>query len=229
MDHCPGVGRSSSRFSRYINQPERRWAEPNAPSSPWARDLSRRWHRRPGAQGAACPHFRCFQWSKSFAGSAALSGLLVSQSFVLELMPPQRPRLPIGATCCLAGRFSLPVETLLTLTGRLTRTTRQANHAPPSEAPLCSKSVSCELGFIETTKPTGGTQHREYSGGPTNGQAAVCRRRLAAKAKPRPEGGLNAFFFSPIASSFFSGASSSLPNRALRPPHQLHPEPSPPP
>ena len=49
-------------------------------------------------------------------------------------------------------------------------------------------AVSCELGLIETTEPTGGTQHREYWGGPTNGQAAACRRRLAAKAKPRPQG-----------------------------------------
>ena len=39
--------------------------------------------------------------------------------------------------------------------------------------------VSCELGLKETTEPTGGTQHREYWGGPTNGQAAACRRRLA--------------------------------------------------
>ena len=37
--------------------------------------------------------------------------------------------------------------------------------------------VSCELGLIETTGPTGGTQHREYWGGPANGQAAACRRR----------------------------------------------------
>ena len=29
-------------------------------------------------------------------------------------------------------------------------------------------SVSCELGLKETTEPTGGTQHREYGGGPTN-------------------------------------------------------------
>ena len=28
-------------------------------------------------------------------------------------------------------------------------------------------AVSCELGLIETTGPTGGTQHREYWGGPT--------------------------------------------------------------
>ena len=37
--------------------------------------------------------------------------------------------------------------------------------------------VSCELGLIETTEPTEGTQHSEYWGGPTNGQAAACRRR----------------------------------------------------
>ena len=43
-----------------------------------------------------------------------------------------------------------------------------------------SRAVSCELGLIETTEPTEGTQHREYWGGPTNGQAAACRRRLAA-------------------------------------------------
>ena len=43
-------------------------------------------------------------------------------------------------------------------------------------------SVSCKLGLIETTEPTGGSQHRdrEYWGGPTNGRAATCRRRLAA-------------------------------------------------
>ena len=41
--------------------------------------------------------------------------------------------------------------------------------------------MSCELGLIETTEPTGGTQKGEYLGGPTNGQAAACRRRLAAK------------------------------------------------
>ena len=72
--------------------------------------------------------------------------------------------------------------------------------------------VSCELGLIETTGPTGGTQHREYWGGPTNGQAAACRRRLAAKAKPRPRGGLDASFVSPTATSFSSGASSSPPS-----------------
>ena len=41
-------------------------------------------------------------------------------------------------------------------------------------------AVSCELGLKETTEPTGGTQQGEYWGGPTNGQAAACRRRLAA-------------------------------------------------
>ena len=40
--------------------------------------------------------------------------------------------------------------------------------------------MSCELGSKETTGPTGGSQHREYWGGPTNGRAAACRRRLAA-------------------------------------------------
>ena len=45
---------------------------------------------------------------------------------------------------------------------------------------LTDYAVSCELGLIETTGPTGGTQHREHWGGPTNGQAAACRRRLAA-------------------------------------------------
>ena len=35
--------------------------------------------------------------------------------------------------------------------------------------------VSCELGLIETTEPTGGTQNREHWGGPTNGRAAACR------------------------------------------------------
>ena len=48
--------------------------------------------------------------------------------------------------------------------------------------------MSCELGFKETTEPTGGTQNREHRGGPTNGRAAACRRRLAAKAHPRPTG-----------------------------------------
>ena len=28
--------------------------------------------------------------------------------------------------------------------------------------------MSCELGLKETTEPTGGSQHREYWGGPTN-------------------------------------------------------------
>ena len=39
--------------------------------------------------------------------------------------------------------------------------------------------MSCELGLKQTTGPTGGTQHREHWGGPTNGRAAACRRRLA--------------------------------------------------
>ena len=43
----------------------------------------------------------------------------------------------------------------------------------------CLLSHGRELGLIETTEPTGGTQHREYWGGLTNGQAAACRRRLA--------------------------------------------------
>ena len=53
--------------------------------------------------------------------------------------------------------------------GWLTRSTQQANHH--------RVAVSCELGLKETTAPTGGSQHREYWGGPTNGQAAACRRR----------------------------------------------------
>ena len=51
-------------------------------------------------------------------------------------------------------------------------------------------AVSCELGLKETTEPTGGTQHREYWGGPTNGQAAACRRRLATAVKPLGAGAL---------------------------------------
>ena len=36
--------------------------------------------------------------------------------------------------------------------------------------------VSCELGLKETTEPTGGTQLREYWGGPTNGQSVFSLR-----------------------------------------------------
>ena len=57
-------------------------------------------------------------------------------------------------------------------------------------------------------------------GGPTNGRASACRRRLAAKAKPRPQGRASSFIFH-LASFYFSfGASSSPTNRALRPHHQ---------
>ena len=38
-----------------------------------------------------------------------ISGLLVSRPTAVELMPPQRPRLPIGATLCSARRPSLSV------------------------------------------------------------------------------------------------------------------------
>ena len=40
--------------------------------------------------------------------------------------------------------------------------------------------MSCELGSIKRTGPTGGSQHREHWGGPNNGWAAACRRHLAA-------------------------------------------------
>ena len=55
----------------------------------------------------------------------------------------------------------------------------QKNDRPDGKIPNGSvtPSVSCELGLIETTEPTGGTQKGEYWGGPTNGQAAACRRR----------------------------------------------------
>ena len=44
---------------------------------------------------------------------------------------------------------------------------------------------------------------RRVRGGPTNGRANAFRRRrrLAAKAKPRPRGGLGASFVSPIATA----------------------------
>ena len=50
--------------------------------------------------------------------------------------------------------------------------------------------VSCELGLKETTGPTGGTQKGECRGGPTNGQAAACRRRLQRleEVPTRPKG-----------------------------------------
>ena len=50
--------------------------------------------------------------------------------------------------------------------------------------------MSCELDLIETTKPTGGTQNRGHWGGPTNGRAAACRRRLATAVKPLDAGAL---------------------------------------
>ena len=42
--------------------------------------------------------------------------------------------------------------------------------------PFICDSVSCELGLKETTEPTGGTQHREYWGGPANGQPFMLGR-----------------------------------------------------
>jgi hypothetical protein len=45
------------------------------------------------------------------------------------------------------------------------------------QAPPTRRAVSCELGLKEATGPTGGTQHREYWGGPANGRAVACRRR----------------------------------------------------
>ena len=49
--------------------------------------------------------------------------------------------------------------------------------------------MSCELVLkqtAETNPPTGGTQHREYWGGPTTGRANTCRRRLAAVELAEP-------------------------------------------
>ena len=90
------------------------------------------------------------------------------------------------------------------------------------DLPHGKTTLSFELGLKETTGPTGGTQKGECKGGPTNGQAAACRRRLAAKAKPRPQGRASSFIFH-LASFYFSfGASSSPTNRALRPHHQPH-------
>ena len=63
-------------------------------------------------------------------------------------------------------------------------------------------------------------------GVPTNGRANACRRRLAAKATPAPGGWHRTSFVRPISSTFFFEPSSSPPNRALRPHHQLHPDPS---
>ena len=89
---------------------------------------------------------------------------------------------------------------------------------------LRTKALSCELGCKETTEPTGGSQRREYWGGPTNGRAAACRRRLAAKATPAPGGWHNTSFARPISSTFFFEPSSSPPNRALRPHDPIHPD-----
>ena len=61
---------------------------------------------------------------------------------------------------------------------------------------LCC-ALSCELGLKESTGPAGGTQKGEHRGGPTSDRAVACRRRLAAKAKPRPGGGLGASFVLP--------------------------------
>ena len=53
--------------------------------------------------------------------------------------------------------------------------------------------MSCELGLKETTEPTGGTQNREYWGGPTNGRAAAPQRRgqPALRVSTAAQTGLN--------------------------------------
>ena len=46
--------------------------------------------------------------------------------------------------------------------------------------------MRCELGLKETTGPTGDSQYIDYQGGPTNGRATACRRRLAASLSEGP-------------------------------------------
>ena len=99
-------------------------------------------------------------------------------------------------------------------------------HRPPPRKPTalrpsncvcnCCSKVSCELGSIETTEPTGGTQKGEYWGGPTNGQAAACRRRLRRleEVPTRPKGrwlAPSVHHISAISSSDFS----TLPQRGI--------------
>ena len=50
-----------------------------------------------------------------------------------------------------------------------------AIHQPLNRLP----AVSCDIGLIETTGPSGGTQKRECWDGPTNHRAAACRHHLA--------------------------------------------------
>ena len=59
-----------------------------------------------------------------------ISGLLVSRPTAVELMPPQRPRLPIGATLCSARRPSLSIF-LATAASPATTTTAAASASTP--------------------------------------------------------------------------------------------------
>ena len=92
-----------------------------------------------------------------------------------------------------------------------------------------NRALGFELGLKETTGPAGGSQHREYWGGPTNDRAAACRRRLrrrvrGGKSRPAPcqiEAHLaTSAVFANIAASVIS---SSLPSPRGVPGHSDRP------
>ena len=89
-----------------------------------------------------------------------ISGLLVSRPTAVELMPPQRPRLPIGATLCSARRPPLSIF-LATAASPAATTAAAASASTPPFQLLMLRRVAAAADVILVVVQWGGAGHQQ--------------------------------------------------------------------
>ena len=93
-----------------------------------------------------------------------ISGLLVSRPTAVELMPPQRPRLPIGATLCSARRPSLSIF-LATAASPAATTAAAASASTPPFQLLVLRRIAAAADVILVVVQWGGQGINSRAGG----------------------------------------------------------------
>jgi len=93
-----------------------------------------------------------------------ISGLLVSRPTAVELMPPQRPRLPIGATLCSARRPSLSIFLATAASPAATTAAAVSASTPPFQL-LVLRRVATAADVILVVVQWGGQGINSRAGG----------------------------------------------------------------
>ena len=106
-----------------------------------------------------------------------ISGLLVSRPTAVELMPPQRPRLPIGATWCSARRP--PLSVLLFLFAVASAVANASGGASAARVPTASATLASAI-----TSPAKAAAARATAAANAAANAAIAAAGAAAARVP---------------------------------------------